>query len=289
MNAMKNKIQSQRGASITFALLLFLVCAMVCSVVIVAATTTGGRMSNLPDIDQRYYAVSSAAELLGNTLDEQVVTVVKSRERTIVNKYKADDTRDGDPVKTPKALITEIYPGDPSEDSTLLKVESSYSLLTSIADKLTNNVLIDMDEDTVKPTPRESTDTFPIKVSRKINATGDLKLSSDSSLTNIEGLAILSVDIYQQLDEDGTLTFYVSKPVKNSSGNVTGAYTLRLIFAADKTKDCVSHTEHGVSVADETGKYTVTDTETKTTTIKYKWTLTRIEKSIVPTGFPVLA
>ena len=287
MNAMKNKIKSQRGASITFALLLFLVCAMVSGVVIVAATTAGGRMSNLPDIDQRYYAVSSAAELLGNALDEQVVTVVKSRERTIVNKYKADDTQDGSPVKTPNALITEIYPGDPSADSTLLKVESSYSLLTSIADKLTNNVLTNMDEDTVKPTPRESTETFPIKVTRKINATGALNLSSDS-LTDDEGLAILSVEIYQQLDEDGTLTFYVSKPVKNSEGTVTGAYTLRLIFAADKTKDSIYHTEHGTPVVDGTGKYTVTDTETKVTTIKYKWTLTRIEKSTVPTGFPAL-
>ena len=287
MNAMKNKIKSQRGASITFALLLFLVCAMVSGVVIVAATTAGGRMSNLPDIDQRYYAVSSAAELLGNALDEQVVTVVKSRERTIVNKYKPDDTQDGSPVKTPKSIITEIYPGDPSEDSALLKVESSYSLLTSIADKLTNNVLTNMDEDTVKPTPRESTETFPIKVSRKINATGALNLSSDS-LTNDEGLAILSVEIYQQLDEDGTLTFYVSKPVKNSEGTVTGAYTLRLIFAADKTKDSIYHTEHGTPVVDGTGEYTVTDTETKVTTIKYKWTLTRIEKSTVPTGFPAL-
>ena len=287
MIAMKNKIKSQRGASITFALLLFLVCAMVSSVVIVAATTAGGRMSNLPDIDQRYYAVSSAAELLGKTLNEQVVTVVKSRKRTIKYFYNADGTKNGDPEKTPQHLITEIYAGDRLEDSTLPNVGSTYSLLTSIADKLTNNVLIDMDEDTADPTPAESTASYPDMVSRTISATGDLKLNS-SSLTNAKGLEILSVDIYQQLDKDGTLTFYVSKPVKNSEGEVTGAYTLRLIFAADKTKDRISHTEHGASVADGTGKYTVTDTETKTTTIKYRWTLTRIEKSNVPEGFPSL-
>ena len=287
MNAMKNKIKSQRGASITFALLLFLVCAMVSSVVIVAATTAGGRMSNLPDIDQRYYAVSSAAELLGKALNEQVVTVIKRRTRTIKYTYNADGTQGRDPVKTPQSLITEIYAGDRMEDSTLPNVGSTYSLLTSISEKLTNNVLTDMDEDTTDPTPAESTASYPDKVSRTINATGDLQLSSDR-ITNAEGLAILSADIYQQLDKDGTLTFYVSKPVRNSAGVVTGAYTLRLIFAADKTKDQISHTEHGAPVADETGKYTVTDTETKTTTVKYRWTLTRIEKGTVPAGFPAL-
>ena len=287
MNAMKNKIKSQRGASITFALLLFLVCAMVSSVVIVAATTAGGRMSNLPDIDQRYYAVSSAAELLGKALNEQVVTVIKNRTRTIKYTYNADGTQNGGAVKTPQSLITEIYAGDHLEDSTLPNVGSTYSLLTSIADKLTNNVLVDMDEDAAEPTPAESTATYPDRVSRTINATGNLGLGS-GSLTNAEGLAILSVEIYQQLDEDGTLQFYVSKPVRNSAGEVTGAYTLRLIFAADKTKDRISHTEHGAPVADDTGKYTVTDTETKTTMVKYKWTLTRIEKSTVPDSFLAL-
>lgn len=282
-----HKLKSETGASITFALLLFLVCAMVSSVVIVAATTAGGRMSNLPDIDQRYYAVSSAAELLGKALDGQVVTVVKTRERTIKSTYLADGTKDGDPVKTPGTLITDIYSGDPSEKENAETVDSTFSLLTSLADTLTNNVLTDMDEDTIVPTPAESTEDNPIKVSRTLNATGSLGLTSDS-LSNADGLAILSVEMYQQLDKDGTLTFYVSKPVKNSAGTVTGAYTLRLIFAADKTKDTTSYTEHGSPVATSGGGYTVTDTETKTTTIKYKWTLTRIEKSTVPTGFPAL-
>lgn len=64
MNGIRNKLGSDRGASITFALLLFLVCAVVSSVVIVAATTSAGRMSQLAQMDQRYYAVNSAAELL---------------------------------------------------------------------------------------------------------------------------------------------------------------------------------------------------------------------------------
>ena len=64
MNAMKNKIQSQKGASITFALLIFLVCSVVSIVVVVAGSAAAGRMSERAETDQRYYAVSSAAELL---------------------------------------------------------------------------------------------------------------------------------------------------------------------------------------------------------------------------------
>lgn len=75
MNAMKNKIKSQKGASITFALLIFLVCAVVSSAVIVAATTAAGRFSTMEEMDERYYAVTDACELLCNKLDGQTATV----------------------------------------------------------------------------------------------------------------------------------------------------------------------------------------------------------------------
>jgi len=75
MNAMKNKIKSQRGASITFALLLFLVCAVISGVVIVAATTAAGRMSQQDEMDERYYAVTAAAKRLNDIFDGTEVKV----------------------------------------------------------------------------------------------------------------------------------------------------------------------------------------------------------------------
>ena len=75
MNAIKNKIRSQRGASITFALLLFLVCAVLSSVIIVAATTAAGRMSGLKESDQRYYAATEAAKRLEYLFDEAKIEV----------------------------------------------------------------------------------------------------------------------------------------------------------------------------------------------------------------------
>ena len=75
MNAMKNKIKSQRGASITFALLLFLVCAVISGVVVVAATTAAGRMSQQDEMDERYYAVTAAAKQLNDIFDGTKATV----------------------------------------------------------------------------------------------------------------------------------------------------------------------------------------------------------------------
>jgi hypothetical protein len=66
----KRKLQSQRGASITFALLLFLVCAVVGSVVLAAGSAAAGRMAGLPRSDQRYYSVTSAARLFEDLFED---------------------------------------------------------------------------------------------------------------------------------------------------------------------------------------------------------------------------
>jgi len=77
MQAIRNKIRSRRGASLTFALLLFLVCAVVGSVVLVAGTAASGRLAELAESEQRFYAVNSAAELIVSQLcgDDNKVTI----------------------------------------------------------------------------------------------------------------------------------------------------------------------------------------------------------------------
>lgn len=79
MKRARAKLRSRRGASITFALLIFLVCAVVSSVVVVAGSAAGGRMSQLAASDQRYYAVTSAAGLLRDVFDGQTVRVATNK------------------------------------------------------------------------------------------------------------------------------------------------------------------------------------------------------------------
>ena len=89
MQAIKNKIRSRRGASLTFALLLFLVCAVVGSVVLVAGTAVSGRLEELAESEQRFYAVNSAAELIVCQLcgeDNKVtISAKKNADGTYVN------------------------------------------------------------------------------------------------------------------------------------------------------------------------------------------------------------
>ena len=85
MNAIKNRIRSQRGASITFALLLFLVCAVLSSVIIVAATTAAGRMSGMKETDQRYYAATEAANRLESLFDDAKIEVTYNKTDPAVN------------------------------------------------------------------------------------------------------------------------------------------------------------------------------------------------------------
>ena len=74
------KLKDNTGASITYALLLFLVCAVVGSVVLAAGTAAAGRMSQSVESDQRYYSVTSAARLFRELIDGKNVKVVKTIE-----------------------------------------------------------------------------------------------------------------------------------------------------------------------------------------------------------------
>ena len=69
MRRISLKLHNSDGASITFALLLFLVCAVVGSVILTAATSASGRISKTAEIDQRYYSLTSAAEYLKNIIE----------------------------------------------------------------------------------------------------------------------------------------------------------------------------------------------------------------------------
>lgn len=74
MKSVRCKLKSNTGASITFALLLFLVCAVLSSAILVAGTAAAGRMAGLAETDQKYYSVTSAANMIKDLLDDQSVS-----------------------------------------------------------------------------------------------------------------------------------------------------------------------------------------------------------------------
>ena len=79
------KLRSSKGASLTFALLAFLVCAVISAVLLASASAATGRLSNLAETDQRYYAVTSAAQLFCDELNGQEFNIERKQTNYQVN------------------------------------------------------------------------------------------------------------------------------------------------------------------------------------------------------------
>ena len=114
MHKLKQKLKSQTGASITFALLLFLVCAVVGSVVLTAGTAAAGRMSELAKMDQRYYSVTSAAQLLQDTIDGKQVKVTQKTitEKGSIISTQVDTEAESPILKTAALQLVDEITGD---------------------------------------------------------------------------------------------------------------------------------------------------------------------------------
>ena len=90
---MRRKLKSENGASLALALLFFVICAMVGSVVLAAATAAAGRVNKtLREADQRKYALESAANLLVNNITSVKYTRTIRTGVTGADTDKIDDT-----------------------------------------------------------------------------------------------------------------------------------------------------------------------------------------------------
>ena len=69
LNRCKKKLNSRRGASFLLALLFFLVCGLVASSVLMAASSNAGRSRSSREEHQTYLTISSAVRLLCDELN----------------------------------------------------------------------------------------------------------------------------------------------------------------------------------------------------------------------------
>lgn len=133
LSTVRRKLRSQAGLSLSMSLLLFLVCMAVCSVVITAATAAGGRMSQLARMDQRYYSVTSAAELLCQHIDGKSVVFTsrkdgeENEEDALLSTLSAKlwDPDPEDVTKTKRISFT-ITPNREDLDTLKVTCEASY-------------------------------------------------------------------------------------------------------------------------------------------------------------------
>ena len=99
-NRVLGLVKSDRGASFSIALLLMLICVALSAAVLAASTASAGRFADQGEMDQRYYAVTSAAKLFRDSLgadEEAVYEYTQQRENGAVTLFGG--VKPVDPIK----------------------------------------------------------------------------------------------------------------------------------------------------------------------------------------------
>lgn len=248
---MKRKLRSQSGASLILALLLFLVCAVVGSIVLTAGTAASGRLSEMAGMDQRYYAVTSAANMLGKELNGTQVTIV--REKKVTDTYEANEDSF---VRTGSDTEYVFYNPDKSEETSyfnlsFLTQQTVYYLFGSASPELSS-------QDQKITAWNASFYTPKTAAQQTFSLTFDHSDQVDTSALPVRVVAVM--------DQYGTLTLRVSNA--DSNGTAGRTYRLDVILVPSVNERTVTYTDSPVMFGDTT--YTVTTTDTKTADVTWK-------------------
>ena len=256
------KLNSDRGASLMLALLAFLICAVLGSVVLTAGTASSGRFAELGNMEQRYYAVTSAAELLRRDLCAQSGTKVEcSKVSTMktVTAYTVDE--DGvfhpgavsgpelDPSVSPNPLYT--FPAAPA------------NLSEQLAQYLTFGA--DGPADDVKWNRFIGTAAVP-----SFNVP-DMTLTVTPEGGSPD--AGLAVNVKSTMNADGTLTLEIS----NDKDKAKTQYTLKMTLTPSIDRQAEPLEEQNRQVVTTAAEIveTINSKETRTATVR--WVVSTIQ------------
>ena len=245
----RNKLKSNTGASLSMALFLFLICTVASAVILTAATAAAGRAAAVDETDARYYAVSSAAELLAKELSGKTVTIkrVKTETSIVTTNWDPDGAYLGSSTED-KAATVETTPDSPAD---FLTAEAFRLMFGSFTEYNTEPAM------TYSFSDGKGHDALPLSLTHDGAPAGaDLDLSGTVTL-NADGTMELS------LEKDGYQLLMTMTPEINEK---TGT--------ARKTS-----TEAPVKDDNSSVEVTTTITETtKTSTIR--WTVDSIRKVV---------
>lgn len=206
------KLKNEEGASITYALLLFLVCAVVGSIVIAAGTAASGRMSKAVEMDQRYYSVMSAAELLMRELDSETVE--------IVNKGTVTNSGSDSELFTPSVGYPKI-----KVDGSLTTITSSSPLgtLACVTEEVAGLRSKDSNEWFITAAGDSSESLSPLSVTVTHSYSGSLNPIGEEDEESVSEAPCLVLDLYNTYsDADG-----------ETASAETDRFTVSLVFYGD--------------------------------------------------------
>lgn len=258
MKTAKEKLNSCSGATMMLALVFFLLCTILAGILLVSSSAGAGRIIGIAENDARYYAVSSAAELLRDGLENKPVTITltKNTTTTTVTPYtvKNDGTTEkGTPASTPRDTYAAMFSAEGLPEEAAVRGES---LLTDLA------------LDLVAGTGSVDANAAWTYEGLKDPQTHELELAPDFDDD-------LAVGVTAVLETDGGLQLTVS-----SAG--TDSFNLRLTFSAELRSESSRNTDQGTPsvVKNSETSYTETLVSVSTETRVYTvcWKLTGVER-----------
>lgn len=263
-NRIRAKLRSQRGASIIFALFFFIVCAVIGSIVLTAATAAAGRAKDIKKRNQDYYAANSAADLLEHQLakPDAKVTLTVTRER--IDTYTSIVTKNGGGW-TEGARILLQPPGDDEQEHQVStpSVATGNSAKAPIVALLSQavNAQITSDSKFSKKVMIDSTqDTLDAEAVFQLNQVGISGWTSDTALSAENFNATLTV--WDQQDHAYLLTMECPAHVDTRENVKEESQSIDIALAADGT----------------TGKRTEKKKVTKTITYTITWSVSSVTK-----------
>ena len=286
---MKRKInsvlRSQTGASMSFALLLFLICTVVGSLVITAGSTAAGRVSNLAQMDQRYYNVSSAAYLIASELNGESVKIEQTRVVTevVTTDYTVTEQNFGGITRTVVTEGAKTTSKSAKYDTIVNDNDDMEAVLTLDAYPTVGNLGSDLDWNMSFLTARAVQLLFgsscntddAIEASMKNGNAHSGALQMTHASVAIDNADDLKIRCDYSVRSDGTLVM----TLKNAVGE---PYSMRIIFKPsiveserESSSDSVSreYTADGY-------KETVTTVTTLVKSSEITWTLGGFEKVV---------
>lgn len=194
---MIKKLRNNRGMSVLFSLLILLVCGVVASVVLAAATSSAGRVSDVAEADRRYYSVTSAAEMLHEVLCEESGASVEQIRTTVTTRTSATAANGTETVTN----VTDTSYGIRVDSSELLE-----GVPTTLLQKLALGMVFGDGGWSGESAQQRAWEEPLYGQSRKAFFTVQLRVGrSDDEL-----LSALSVQVQVTRDQSGLLTLVIS-------------------------------------------------------------------------------
>lgn len=256
-------MNSQKGASIFFALFAFLVCAAVGSVILASGSAASGRIARLAETDQRYHSAMSAARLFRDAIEGESITVTKTMVTTTTETDTITKNAEGKMVHTAGIPEDSVAYEDVviEHDGIAIGDGASFPLDFAIALVLCEGY--DEAGNLKETYETDYPDTIPNPVTRNF-----VIIPDQGEKVNVEAV----------LSPDKTLAFIFSAPQ-----GASGAYRVKLVFEAqidESTNEITSAPEQTISGSEEnyTKETVTTDTVSKIT--KVTWVFSHVEDNM---------